>query len=139
MWTLVTFLAAGTPGFAQADPDWQMTFEMRNDFRVRMGDYIMPEGMYRLEQVSQDADYFALYETSESADGQPIAMLDVWRVPEPVEDETEGTEARFEIVHDPAGSGTPIFQGFTIAGERWKIRDVVETDDQTVLEQWFGN
>lgn len=131
-------LFVASPAFAQAESDWDLAFEMRNEFRVKMGDYVLPAGEYRLEQMDQDARTFVLYDDHEPADRQPIAMLDVWRVPSPVIADEQETEVRFEIKRDPSGVRMPVLQGWTISGERWKIRDVIETEGQSILVQVFS-
>lgn len=142
-WSRVSMILVGVVGMtgmaswsgAQGGPDadWDLVFD--TDAIVRVGDYRLPPGDYWLEQADMDADIFVLYDEDDPARANPIAMVDVWRVPVP---RIAEAEAEVAIRYDPDEQKMPILEGWMIDGQRWKVRDVVAADEQSVLTMIFS-
>lgn len=130
-------VAFAAPALAQDE----MTFEVGTEFRLQMGDYVLPEGSYRLEQADFDNEVFILYDAKDVAEGEPIAMINAWRVPGPddLDEPRFETEARFSVTRARLAGGLPVLRGWTVEGERWRIRDVVEADEENPALDWAVN
>jgi len=107
-------------------------FDINTTFEVRFGDYLLPPGDYRVERIA-DPGIFVMYDDSDLAKADPVAMIDAWQLPavnhEPGTGEPAETGARLQIAMDPEGHSIPELRGWVVLGREWKVRDVVEPDD----------
>ena len=113
----------------------QLVFPLKTDARLAMGDYVLPPGEYRLECIDPDEDVFELFEGTD-ANATPVAMIDAWNVPMPAGVRHNPSQVRLEIQDARAASDDmPVLKGWTILGDRWRIRDVVEADGSHALDR----
>lgn len=132
-WSMLA-VASTSAGQGGTDADWDLVFS--TDAVTRIGDYRLPPGEYWLEQESIDATVFVLYDDDDPARANPIAMVDAWIIPT---SDPGIAESNVRVLYDPEDRGLPVIEGWTIEGQRWKVRDVVSADGSDVLTQIFSD
>jgi hypothetical protein len=113
-------------GAAQSTAPEEAVFHFTTDVMVGHTGYVLPPGEYTLKRVDATEALFRLYRGPANETSTPLAILDTWdtRWPQALGDRPADTEATVKILEPRRGESARSLDGFTIAGDYYKIRDV---------------